>query len=69
MKRAYCPRDDRDKHLRFLKAGKRGGNIGYVKSLNYLPNAADEETVEDLLLDPSLSFCQRMGIVFNNLNG
>lgn len=49
MKRAYCSRDDRDKHLRFLKAGKRGGNIGYVKSLNYLPNAADEETVEDFV--------------------
>lgn len=49
MKKAYCPRDDRDKNLRFLKAGKRGGNVGYVKSLNYLPNAADEETVEDFV--------------------
>mmetsp|Transcript_3502 Transcript_3502/g.6629 ORF Transcript_3502/g.6629 Transcript_3502/m.6629 type:complete len:559 (+) Transcript_3502:51-1727(+) len=49
MKRAYCPREDRERHLRFLKAGKRGGITGYVKSLNYLPNATDEEAVEDFV--------------------
>lgn len=47
MKKAYCPRESREKSLRFMKAGKFGGSVGYVKSLNYLPSATADETVED----------------------
>lgn len=47
VKRAYCPREGREKTLRFIKAGKTGGNGGYVQSLNYLPSAVADDAVED----------------------
>jgi len=61
MKKAYCPKDARDKILRFIKAGKRGGNAGYVKSLNYLPNATTEETVEDFVAGPESAVLSQDG--------
>jgi len=51
MKKAYCPRSARQHHLKFLKAGKTGGNVGYVRSLNYLPKTVVEDTVEDFTFD------------------
>ncbi len=49
IKKAYCPRDLRDKTLRFMKAGKTGGNAGYVRSLNYLPSAIVDDAIEDFV--------------------
>ena len=49
MKKAYCPRDAREKSLRFMKAGKTGGSDGYVRSLNYLPSAIKDDAVEDFV--------------------
>jgi DNA-directed RNA polymerase-3 subunit RPC5 len=49
MKKAYCPRDAREKSLRFMKAGKTGGSDGYVRSLNYLPSAVIDDAIEDFV--------------------
>ncbi len=51
IKRAHCPRDKRDTNLGFYKAGKIGGNSGYVRSLNYLPSTVIEDAVEDFTID------------------
>ena len=49
LKKAYCPRESREKTLRFMKAGMVGGSGGYVRNLNYLPSATAEETIADFV--------------------
>ncbi len=60
LKKAYCNNEDRTRTLEFLKSGKgstsaRDGNVGYVRSLNYLPSAVIDEAVEDFTIDDSAS--------------
>jgi DNA-directed RNA polymerase-3 subunit RPC5 len=43
IKKAYCPRDSREKTLRFMKSGKTGGNDGY------LPSAIVDDAIEDFV--------------------
>lgn len=51
IKRAYCPRELRENNLEFVRAGKIGGNAGYVRSLNYLPSTVIEESAEEFTID------------------
>ena len=56
-KKVHCSQAMRDKTLRFVKAGKVGGNIGYVRSLNYLPGIVNKDDTEDFIphMDPKYS--------------
>jgi DNA-directed RNA polymerase-3 subunit RPC5 len=56
-KKVHCSQAMRDKTLRFVKAGKVGGNIGYVRSLNYLPGVVNKDDTEDFIpnMDPKYS--------------
>jgi hypothetical protein len=53
-KKVHCSQAMRDKTLRFVKAGKVGGNTGYVRSLNYLPGIVNKDEPEDFMphMDP-----------------
>jgi DNA-directed RNA polymerase III subunit RPC5 len=53
-KKIHCSQATRDKTLRFVKAGKVGGNTGYVRSLNYLPGIVNKDDAEDFMphMDP-----------------
>jgi len=53
MRKFHCPREAREVELKFVKPGKVGGGLGYVKSLNYLPNVNFEEDAEEDFIKPA----------------
>jgi len=63
LRKFACPRDRRDVNLKFVKPGNVGGGVGYVKSLNYLPNINMEEDAEEDFLKPVAGVLEEEDVV------
>ena len=52
-RKVCCAMEERNVDLKFVKSRRIGGERGYVKSLNYLPNVNFEEDAEENFVKPS----------------